>query len=321
MPEKYRLVTRSDFDGLVCAVLLKELNMIDDILFVHPKDMQDGKIDIGERDITTNLPYVEGCHLAFDHHLSETIRNDDHDNHIILPEAPSAARVVYDYYGGALAFPNVSDDIMEAVDKGDSAQFSRDEILNPEGWVLMNFLMDARTGLGRFRDFTISNYQLMMKLIDYCRGNSIDAILQLLDVVERVELYREHEVRAKEQIERCSIVRGNLVVLDLRDEEIIYATNRFTIYALFPQCNISIHAMWGLKRQNTVFAIGKSILDRGCATNVGELCLAYNGGGHSAAGTCQVNNDMADVVLADLIGRINADEAEATASRPVIHSA
>lgn len=321
MTEKYRLVTRSDFDGLVCAVLLTELNMIDDILFVHPKDMQDGKIEISGRDITTNLPYVEGCYLAFDHHLSETIRNDKRDNHVIIPEAPSAARVVYDYYGGAAAFPNVSNDILEAVDKGDSAQFNRQEILKPEGWVLMNFLMDARTGLGRFRNFTISNYQLMMRLIDYCRNHSIDEILQLPDVVERVELYHEHESKAREQIQRCSTVHDNLVVLDLREEETIYATNRFMIYALFPQCNISIHLMWGLKKQNTVFAIGKSILDRGSSTNVGELCLSYNGGGHIAAGTCQVANDEAQTVLRELVNRINADEKQAAASRQSVHSA
>ncbi|MCB1725725.1 MAG: exopolyphosphatase [Gammaproteobacteria bacterium] len=321
MTEKFRLVTRSDFDGLVCAVLLKERDMIDDILFVHPKDMQDGKITIGPRDITTNLPYVEGCHLAFDHHLSETLRNAKHDNHVIIPEAPSAARVVYDYYGGKSAFPNVADDIMEAVDKGDSAQFTRDEILEPDGWVLMNFLMDARTGLGRFRDFTISNYALMMHLIDYCRDHSIDQILELPDVVERVDLYRAHEGRAREQIERCSTVHDNLVVLDLRDEETIYATNRFVIYALYPKCNISMHVMWGLKQQNTVFAIGKSILDRGCSTNVGELCLSYNGGGHEAAGTCQVANQDADRVLGELIQKINADEQTARTTRPVLHRA
>jgi len=321
MTEQYRLVTRSDFDGLVCAVLLKELDMIDDILFVHPKDMQDGKIEIGSRDITTNLPYVEGCYLAFDHHLSETIRNEKRENHIIIPEAPSAARVVYEYYGGTAAFPNVSDDILEAVDKSDSAQFSRQEILQPEGWVLMNFLMDARTGLGRFRDFTISNYQLMMRLIDFCRNHEIDEILELPDVVERVELYREHEAKAREQIQRCSTVHENLVVLDLREEETIYATNRFMIYALFPQCNISIHLMWGLKKQNTVFAIGKSILDRGSSTNVGELCLSYSGGGHIAAGTCQVGNDEAQRVLAELIAKINADEKQAITSRQTLHSA
>ena len=156
--KKFRLVTRSDFDGLVCAVLLKHLNMLEEIKFVHPKDMQDGKIEIGPNDITTNLPYVPGAHLVFDHHLSETIRNTgERANHVIDPEAPSAARVVYDYYGGKKAFPAEWDDMMAAVDKGDAAQFSREEILNPEGWVLLNYLMDARTGLGRFREFRISN--------------------------------------------------------------------------------------------------------------------------------------------------------------------
>lgn len=303
----YRLVTRSDFDGLVCAALLKELDMIDEILFVHPKDMQDGKIEITDRDITTNLPFVEGAYLAFDHHLSETLRNRQHDNHIIDPKAPSAARVVYDYYGGKKAFKQVGDDLMIAVDKGDSANFTQHEILNPVGWDLMNFLMDARTGLGRFRDFRISNYQLMMDLIDRCREIAISEILKLPDVKERVDLYMEQANKAKEQIQRCSTVHGNLVVLDLQPEETIWATNRFIIYALFPQCNISIHRMWGLKNQNTVFAIGKSILDRSSNTNVGELCLKYNGGGHEAAGTCQVSNDEADGTLSNLIETINSD--------------
>ncbi|RCV87683.1 exopolyphosphatase [Billgrantia montanilacus] len=308
MSAKFRLVTRSDFDGLVCGALLKHLDLIDDILFVHPKDMQDGKIEIGERDITTNLPYVPGCHLAFDHHLSETLRNEQRaDNHVIDPDAPSAARVVWRHYGGHDAFPARWDDMMDAVDKGDSAQFDREEVLNPQGWVLLNFIMDARTGLGRFRDFRISNYQLMMKLIDYCREHSIEQILELPDVQERIELYQEHSDKAKKQIQRCAEVHGNLVVLDLRDEEIIYATNRFVIYALYPDCNISIHVMWGLKQQNTVFAIGKSILDRSSRTNVGELCLAYGGGGHLNAGTCQIANDEAEVRLREIIARIRAD--------------
>lgn len=304
----YRLVTRSDFDGLVCAVLLKHLNLIDDILFVHPKDMQDGKIEISARDITTNLPYVAGCHLAFDHHLSETLRNEEGvDNHIIDADAPSAARVVWQYYGGHQAFPQAWDEMMEAVDKGDSANFNREEVLHPTGWVLLNYLMDARTGLGRFREFRISNYQLMMELIDYCAHHSIDDILALPDVKERVELYFDHEEKAKAQLQACSKVYGNLVVLDLRDQDTIWATNRFMIYALYPECNISIHQMWGLRQQNTVFAIGKSILLRTSNTNVGELCLGYGGGGHFNAGTCQVDNDKADQVLAELIERINQD--------------
>jgi nanoRNase/pAp phosphatase (c-di-AMP/oligoRNAs hydrolase) len=303
----YRLVTRSDFDGLVCAVLLRELGIVDDIKFVHPKDMQDGKVEITARDITTNLPYVPGAHLVFDHHLSETVRNAERaPNHIIDPAAPSAARVVYDYYGGAARFPAAWNDMMAAVDKADSARFSREEILAPGGWVLLNFLMDARTGLGRFRDFRISNYALMLDLIDRCRTMTIDEIVALPDVQERVALYREHEALATEQIRRCAREHGKLVVLDLRAEDPIYAVNRFMIYALYPTANLSIHVMWGLQRQNTVFAIGKSILDRSSALDVGALCLAYGGGGHRNAGTCQVDNATADRSLGEIIARITA---------------
>lgn len=247
--EKFRLVTRSDFDGLVCAVLLKKVGIIEDIKFVHPKDMQDGKVAISANDITTNLPYVEGVHLAFDHHLSETIRNKGkRDNHIIDPTAPSAARVVYRHYGGEKTFPAAWNEMMEAVDKGDSAQYGIDEILNPRGWALMNFLMDARTGLGRFKEFRISNYQLMMELIEKCISLSIDEIIALPDVQERVQLFQKHAELAKEQIQRCSTVHENLVVLDLRDEETIYAVNRFMIYALCPDCNLSVHVLWGLRQ-------------------------------------------------------------------------
>ncbi|MFK7965602.1 MAG: exopolyphosphatase [Burkholderiaceae bacterium] len=310
--QKFRLVTRSDFDGLVCAVLLKELDLVDDILFVHPKDMQDGKVEITARDITTNLPYVPSAHIAFDHHLSESSRTGGAGlNHIIDPNAPSAARVVYDYYGGRMRFENVSAAMMDAVDKADSAQFSHEEILHPTDWVLLNYLMDARTGLGRFRDFTISNYQLMMKLIDACREMSIQQILQMPDVVERVELYREHEQLAAAQIKKCATQTDNVVVLDLRKEETIFATNRFMIYALFPTSNVSIHVMWGLRQQNTVFAVGKSILDRSSKKNVGEICLKYGGGGHMAAGTCQVDNAMAVQVQAELVSLLkdSADDA------------
>ena len=305
---RYRLVTRSDFDGLVCAVLLKELDLIDEILFVHPKDMQDGKIPITGRDITTNLPYVPGAHLVFDHHASETERNPGpHANYVIDPHAPSAARVVFNHYGGKATFPRVSEEMMAAVDKVDAARFTREDILDPQGWVLLNYLTDSRTGLGRFREFRVSNYQLMMDLIDYCRSHGIAQILRLPDVEERVQLYHDQAARARQQIVRCARQHGNLVVLDLRQEETIWATNRFMIYALFPTANISIHVLWGLKQQNTVFATGKSILDRSSKTHVGRLMLEYGGGGHEAAGTCQIANDQAEQVLAELIARINQD--------------
>jgi len=306
--DKFRLVTRSDFDGLVCAVLLTHLDMIDAVRFVHPKDMQDGKIEIGPKDITTNLPYVAGAHLIFDHHSSETVRNTGTSaNYVIDPHAASAARVVHSHFGGHTSFPAEWDAMMEAVDKADSAQFTREEILQPHGWVLLNYLMDSRTGLGRFREFRISNYQLMMELIDYCKNHGIDEILRLPDVRERSDMYFEHAGKFKAQLERCSRVCGNLVVLDLRSEEVIYAGNRFMIYALFPQANISIHVLWGVKQQNTVFATGKSILNRTSKTNIGELMLQYGGGGHENAGTCQVGNDEAAQVLPKLVETINRD--------------
>jgi nanoRNase/pAp phosphatase (c-di-AMP/oligoRNAs hydrolase) len=306
--EKCRLVTRSDFDGLVCAALLKELGILEDIKFVHPKDMQDGLVEITDRDITTNLPYVPGVRLAFDHHESETLRLEGSpENHIILPGARSAARVVYDYFGGSERFTRVSESLMDAVDKADSALFSLDEIRTPTGWILLSFLMDPRTGLGRFRDFRISNYQLMMELVDACVERSVEEVLEMPDVVERVALYREHAVAAQAQLLENSTVHGNLVVLDLREQEVIHPTNRFMIYALHPKCNMSIHVLWGLKQQNTVFAMGKSIIDRSSNTDVGALMLSYGGGGHEAAGTCQVANADAERVLAELVERVNSD--------------
>ena len=319
---RFRLVTRSDFDGLVCAALLKELDLIDDILFVHPKDMQDGKVDITPQDITTNLPYAPNCHLAFDHHKSEILRRESDNtrfyllgeqhvempsNHIIDPNAPSAARVVYDYYGGAKTFPNIPEDLMVAVDKADSAQYDHEDIVDPKGWVLLNYLMDARTGLGRFKNFRISNYQLMMLLIDYCRTHSVEEILELPDVKERVELYNQHRQDAEEQLRRCATAHNHLVVLDLRHEEVIYPTNRFLIYALFPACSISMHVMWGKQQQNIVFAMGKSILNRTSKTDVGKLALIFGGGGHEAAGTCQVELNDSAYVLGSLIRRILHD--------------
>jgi nanoRNase/pAp phosphatase (c-di-AMP/oligoRNAs hydrolase) len=294
-------------DGLVCAVILKQLDMIDEIKFVHPKDMQDGIIEITSNDIITNLPYYPQAHLVFDHHESEAIRNGEANNYIIQPDAPSAARVVYEYFGGKEKLPHIKNDMMEAVDKADAAQFTVEDILNPQGWELLSFLMDSRTGLGRFREFRVSNYQLMMDLIDYCIDHTIEEIMELPDVKERVELYNKYQDDFIAQLQRCSTLYDNLVVLDLRDEEIIYPGNRFTIYALFPDTNISIHVIWGFKKQNTVFATGKSIINRTSKTDIGALMLKYGGGGHNAAGTCQIDNDKADEVLQELIKTITND--------------
>lgn len=305
---KYRLITRSDMDGLVCAVLLKELGLLGEIVFQHPKDMQDGKFPVTERDIITNLPYVPGCGLCFDHHASEEVRNGGTRpaNHILQAKAKSAARVVYDHYGGKARFPRVSDEMMDAVDKADSAGFTREDVLDPRGWELLSFLMDARTGLGRFRDFRVSNYQLMMTLIDCCRDLPIEDILALPDVRERVDLYFAQHEQFRAQIARVARVHGPLVVLDLRDEAVIHAGNRFVVYAMIPQCNISMHVMWGRDKANTVYTVGKSIFDRGNRLDIGSLMLRHGGGGHAAAGTCQGPNETADALKQQLIEEIVA---------------
>lgn len=304
--KKYRLLTRSDMDGLVCAVLLKEMGMLGEIVFAHPKDVQDGKVAVTENDIITNLPYVPGCGLCFDHHASEAVRNSGRPtpNYILEPEAKSAARVVYDYYGGKARFPKISDEMMEAVDKADSAGFSVDDVLEPKGWELLSFLMDARTGLGRFRQFRVSNYQLMMELIDCCRDLGIDGILALPDVKERVDLFFSQHGLFCAQIRRIAEVHGKLVVLDLRHEAMIHAGNRFVVYAMYPQCDISLHVMWGREKLNTVYTLGKSIFDRGNPVDVGLLMLSHGGGGHHAAGTCQGANDGANAMKRELIEQI-----------------
>ncbi len=307
---KKRLVTRSDFDGLVCAMLLKELDLVDEIKFVHPKDVQDGKVELSENDITTNLPFDKRVGLAFDHHESELLRNKPEEyegKYIIEGDAKSAARVVYNYYGGAEKFKRVSEEIMLAVDKGDSADFTEDEILHPTGWVLMNFLMDARTGLGRFRDFRISNYELMMELIDYCVDHDINQVLELPDVKERVDMYFEQQELFVEQLKRITKIHDKVAVIDLRNEETIYTGNRFMVYALWPEVEISVHVAWGFRKQNTAVMIGKSIINKSSNFNIGELCLSYGGGGHANAGTCQLENDVVDGELPTIISKLNGN--------------
>jgi len=191
--------------------------------------------------------------------------------------------------------------MMQAVDKCDSAQFDIEDILHPEGWVLLSFLMDSRTGLGRFREFTISNYSLMMELVEACRTMTIEEIMELPNVKERVELYFTQQEIFKKQIQSCAEVYDKLAVVNLQNEDTIYAGNRFMIYALYPECNISIHIMWGRQKLNTVFAVGKSVLNRTCSINIGELMLRNEGGGHANAGTCQIDNDQAEEVKQELV--------------------
>lgn len=301
-----RLVTRSDFDGLVCAALLKHVEDIDEIKFVHPKDLQDGKFEVTSDDVLANVPYVPGCGMWFDHHSTEIERvvgKIAFKGECRL--APSAARVIFDYYGGSTSFPNI-DDLMIAVDKADSAQFSRDDILNPKGWDLLSFVMDARTGLGRFKDYRISNYQLMFNLIDMCMHESIDNILKETDVVERLDRYYEQDTLFRAMLSERTSILGNVIVTDLRGVETIYAGNRFLVYALNPEQNISMWIVDGFRKSNCVFACGHSIVNKTSTVDIGVHMRRYGGGGHKPAGTCQVDYDTAEDVLQDLVSAFNA---------------
>ncbi|MDC7126087.1 MAG: exopolyphosphatase [Spirochaetales bacterium] len=302
-----RLVTRSDFDGLGCAAILKEQAIIDDIKFVHPKDIQDGKIEITSDDILANIPFVPGCGLWFDHHSSELERKafGDYEGKS-EPSAPSAARVVYEYYGGLDHFKNQHlDDLVIAVDKADSARFSKEEILMPEGWELLSFIMDPRTGLGRYKDYRISNYALMLDMIDYCRTKTAEEILEIQDIKERTTRYFEQDKLFRDMLSQNSKMQGNVVVTDLRNQDEIYTGNRFLLYSLFPNANVSMQIMWGFKRQNIVITCGYSIINKTATVDVGSLMLEYGGGGHKRVGTCQVPIEDADEIIEDIVTQLN----------------
>lgn len=303
---KHRLITRDDFDGLGCAALLREAGVVDEVVFVHPKDMQDGAIPVSENDIIANLPYNKNAHLVFDHHMSEAMRvRVKPENYILDPRALSAARVVYDYYGGRRCFPHKNFfDLMTAVDKGDSARFSSDEILDPGPWELLHLILDPRTGLGRFGSFRLSKADLLRLLADKCREMPVEAILELPDVKERLEIFRGHHGKFRDQLIRCTSVYDNVGLIDLREETTIYAGSRFAIYAMFPEINVSIHVSWGPQEGTTVIAVGKSIVNRTCVASIGELMLNYGGGGHVGAGTCRVHNEEVERVLDEIIHKL-----------------
>lgn len=301
-----RLVTRSDFDGLACGVLLKEAGIIDHWKFAHPKDLQDGLVEVTEDDCLANVPYVEGCGLWFDHHSSEHERLQlDGKYKGESRITPSCARIIYEYYGGQERFPGF-DEMMEAVDKVDSGNLTVDEVQNPTGWILIGFLMDPRTGLGRWRRFTISNYQLMEKLIDACRTMSADEILALPDVKERVEVYFEQTTKFMKMVKEHTITDGNLIISDLRGVDPIYSGNRFMIYSMYPKQNISAWIVSGRGGLGCSAAVGYSILNRTATLDVGSLMLKYNGGGHKKVGTCQFSDENMDTELPKMLAELTA---------------
>jgi nanoRNase/pAp phosphatase (c-di-AMP/oligoRNAs hydrolase) len=302
------LLTRSDFDGLVCGALLKHLGVIDTWKFVHPKDMQDGQVPVTENDVLANIPYAPGCGMWFDHHATEIERMGK--NNLVPGEcrlAPSAARVIYEYYGAESTMPNFKG-LVEACDKVDFGDLTADEIQNPTGGVLLGFIMDPRTGLGRFRNFRISNLALMEQLLDDCSTMTVDEILMLPDVQERVALYWEQDALFKKMLNEHTRVEGNVIITDLRGVSPIYTGNRFMLYSLHPEQNVSIWIVDGRAGLNVAIAIGYSVLNRTCKSHIGKLCYSYGGGGHHQVGTCQISIEKADEVIAEIIAALQAED-------------
>lgn len=296
-----RLITRSDFDGLVCGALLLEAGIIDSWKFAHPKDLQDGLVEVNENDCLANVPYVEGCGLWFDHHSSEHERLELQGKYQGASRiSPSCARIIYEYYGGEERFPQFGE-MMAAVDKVDSGSLTIDEVMNPQGWILIGFLMDPRTGLGRWRKFRVSNYQLMEKLMDACRTMGTEEILAMSDVQERIAVYRDQTEKFKEMVAAHTRTEGNVIITDLRGVDPIYTGNRFLIYSLYPEQNISVWIVSGRGGKGCSAAVGYSIINRTCSINVGSLMLKYNGGGHRKVGTCQFSDENMETELPKMV--------------------
>lgn len=301
-----RLITRSDFDGLACGALLLEAGVIDCWKFAHPKDLQDGLVEVSENDCLANVPYVPGCGLWFDHHSSEQERlqlEGKYKGESRL--SPSCARIIYEYYGGRDRFPQFNT-MMEAVDRVDSGNLTIEEVLNPQGWILIGFLMDPKTGLGRWRQFTLSNYELMEKLMQACRTKTLEEILSMSDVQERVEVYQEQTALFKEMVKSHTRTEGNVIITDLRGVDPIYTGNRFMIYSLYPEQNISAWIVNGKGGQGCSAAVGYSIFNKTATLNVGSLMLKYHGGGHKKVGTCQFSNENMDAELPKLLEELCA---------------
>jgi hypothetical protein len=296
-----RLVTRGDLDGLTCAVLITECESIDDIRLVHPQDITDKKIPITKQDVLANIPYHPGCGKWFDHHLL----TDSNEKPPAAFEgkyalAPSAARVVYDYYIGSHPGLTRYETLLAETDRVDAAQLSTDDVLDPKDYVLLGFTLDPRTGLGSFGTYFIT-------LVDWLKKKPIEEILKQSQVAERVQRIRDQDQHFREMTVAHSRLEGNVVVTDFRGLKPTPVGNRFIVYTLFPTANISIRMHAGPDADHVAAAVGHSIFNRTSHTNVGELMSRYGGGGHRGAGTCLLRTSEAERQVAEMIATMRAD--------------
>lgn len=302
-----RILTRGDLDGLTSSVFLTLAEKITEIRFAHPKDVQDGKVPCDAEDIVVNLPYVPGCGMWFDHHVSEEAKLDQ-----IGPfkgrfaVAPSAARVVYDYYRKP-EFDRFKD-LLEATDRLDSAQLTEEDVARPKGWILLGYTLDPRTGLG-------PEFQKYFRwLVEYVKEVPIEKILQHPEVKKRCDRVLREQEEFKKLLRANSRLDGNVILTDFRNVQNPPVGNRFLIYTLYPQGNVEVRIFWGKERKTVNVAVGHSIFNRTCKVNCGELCARYGGGGHVGAGTCQLDPAQAEGRIAEIVSVLKADGASASAA-------
>lgn len=299
-----RLVTRADLDGLTSAVIVTMKEPIDEIVLIHPQDITDKKFDVRPDDILVNLPYHPNAGLWFDHHLLTASNERPPANykgrHRI---APSAARLVYEYY-----LEKAPDDpallrfapLVEATDRLDAAQLTPEDVSNPQGYILLGFTIDGRTGLGLFESY-------FRKLVDWLKAMPIEEVVQQPEVRDRVERLRSDQIEFLQLLRRNSFQLNNVVVTDLREIDRLPAGNRFLIYTLFPESNVSLRVHWGPSHNSVVAAVGHSIFNRTCKTSVGELMSRFGGGGHRGAGTCILPIDKAADAIDEILYELQAN--------------
>lgn len=304
-----RLLTRDDFDGLASAALLTEKGIVDSYYFVHPRDIQAGTVAVNENDVLTNVPYASGCGLWFAHHSGEKEALETQNIEFNGDSRPAhcTTQVIWDYYGGVETFGEHFLPLLEAVNTVSSADLTLDEILLAEDWIILAFIIDPRTGLKQMDDYSIPNDQFFLNMIDYCRTKSIEEILEMPDVQERVNRYNEQQILFKDMLRRCCENHRNVVVTNLLNEETVYCGNRFVVYASHPDQNIEIRMEWDTDKENVIFSCGHSILNRTSRTDVGKLMAQYGGGGHEKAGSCRIPADNWQQVFEEILEQMKKD--------------
>jgi hypothetical protein len=296
-----RLVTRGDLDGLTCAVIITRCEPIDEVVLIHPQDITDRKFVATGTDVLANLPYQAGCGKWFDHHLlTESNERPPEVFEGRYGLAPSAARVVFEYYLPSHPEIREHQELLAETDRLDAAQLNIDDVLEPRGYILLGYTLDPRTGLGAYREY-------FLKLLELLKTRPLDEILKAPEVEARVRRIREQDGAFREATVARSRLDGNVVFTDFRDSDPVPVGNRFLVYTLFPQANVSLRVHWGPTRQHVAAAVGHSIFNRTSRTNVGELMSRYGGGGHKGAGTCLLPVGKADALVAEIIATMKRD--------------